>query len=213
MKNIVIVGAGGLGREVAWLIEDINQVKQEWNILGYLDDDETVQGNHLGKHKVIGTVDYLRDKELNVVIAIANPLIRRKIYRKIKQTKNIFPTLIHPSVMYSDTVTFNKGVIVSAGTILTVDINLGDFSIIDRNCNIGHDTKIKDFATVLPSTTLSGNILIAKNAFIGTGTTIIQGLKIGKNSVIGAGAVVTKDIPKNCTAIGIPAKPIKFHEN
>lgn len=213
MKDIAIVGAGGYGREVAWLIEDINKENPHWNILGFIDDNESMQGKQLGEYRVIGTTDYLMDKELNVVIAIANPLIRRKIYNKLKHTKNIFPTLIHPSVIYSDSVTFGQGVIVSAGNILTIDITIDDFVIIDRGCNIGHDTKISEFSTLLPNTIVSGNVHIKENILIGTGSTIIQGLTIRENSIIGAGAVVTKDIPKNCTAVGVPAKPIKYHEN
>ena len=213
MEDVVIIGAGGYGREVAWLIEDINKKNPQWNILGFVDDNESMQRKQLGEYKVLGTTDYLMEKELNVVIAIANPLIRRKIYNKLENTKNTFPTLIHPSVIYSDSVAFGQGVIVSAGSVVTVDIIIEDFVIIDRGCNMGHDTKISKFSTLLPSATVSGNVHIEENLLIGTGSTIIQGLTIGENSIIGAGAVVTKDIPMNCTAVGIPAKPIKFHEN
>lgn len=211
MKDIVIVGAGGFGREVAWLIEDINEENPQWNILGFVDDNESIQGEQLGEYKVIGTTDYLMEKELNVVIAIANPVIRQNIYNKIKDTENIFPTLIHPSAIFSDSVTFGQGVVISAGNIVTVDITIEDFVIIDRSCNIGHDTMINKFSTLLPSTTISGNVYIEENILIGTGSTIIQGLTVGKKSIIGAGAVVTKDIPENCTAVGVPAKPIKYH--
>src|SRR5699024_8148959 len=174
MKDIVIIGAGGFGREVAWIIEDINKKNLQWNILGFLDDNEAVQGKHFGDYSVIGKLDYLLDKELNVVIAIANPTIRRLIYNKLKHTKNIFPTLIHPNVILSKTVTFGQGIVVSAGTILTVDIIIDDFVLIDRLNNIGHDTRIEAFSTILPSATLSGNVHIAENVLIGTGTTIIQ---------------------------------------
>lgn len=213
MKDIVIIGAGGYGREVTWLLEDINKENPQWNILGFIDDNESIQGKQLGEYKVIGTTDYLFEKELTVVIAIANPFIRREVYNKLKDTKNIFPTLIHPSVIYSDSVTFGQGVIVSAGSVVTVDIIIEDFVIIDWGCNMGHDTKISKFSTLLPSATVSGNVHIEENLLIGTGSTIIQGLTIGENSIVGAGAVVTKNIPKNCTAVGVPAKPIKFHEN
>ena len=213
MKDIVIIGAGGFGREVAWLIEDINKQSLEWNILGYVDDNESVQDKHIGDYPVLGKTDYLFDKGINVVIAIANPTIRQKIYNELKSTKNRFPILIHPSVIYSKRVTFGQGVVVSAGTILTVDIIIDDFVLIDRLNNIGHDTRIESFSTLLPSTTVSGNVNIEYGVLIGTGTTIIQELTIGKNTTIGAGAVVTREIPSNCTAVGAPAKPIKFHDN
>lgn len=213
MKDIIIIGAGGFGREVAWLIEDINKKSLQWNILGFVDDNESVQGKHFGGYPVIGALDYLFDKEINVVIAIANPTIRQKIFYNLKNTKNRFPTLVHPSVIYSGTVTFGQGVVVSAGSILTVDIIIDDFVLIDRLNNIGHDTRIESFSTLLPSTTVSGNVNIEYGVLIGTGTTIIQELTIGKNTTIGAGAVVIKNIPNDCTAVGVPAKPINYHQN
>lgn len=212
MKEIVIIGAGGFGREVAWLIEDINQKLPQWNILGFVDDNESVQGRQFGKYTVIGTTDYLTDKELHVVIAIADPLIRRKIFNSLSFTKNVFPSLIHPSVIKSDNVNIGRGVVVAAGTIVTVNIIIEDFVLIDRQCNIGHDTQVKQFSTILPNSTISGNVHIAENVLIGTGSTIVQNLSIKKNSILGAGAVVIKDIPENCTAVGVPAEPIKFHE-
>lgn len=213
MKDIVIIGAGGFGREVAWLIEDINKESLQWNILGYVDDNGAVQDRQIGEYSVLGKLDYLFEKEINVVIAIANPTIRQTIYNKLKNTKNRFPTLVHPSVIYSETVTFGQGVVVSAGTILTVDIIIDDFVLIDRLNNIGHDTRIESFSTLLPSTTISGNVNIENTVLIGSGTTIIQELNIGKNTIIGAGAVVIENIPGDCTAVGVPAKPINYHQN
>lgn len=212
MKDIVIIGAGGFGREIAWLIEDINQKQPQWNILGFVDDNESVQGKQIEKYTVIGTTDYLADKELHVVIAIADPYIRREIFNFLGSTKNTFPTLIHPSVIKTDSINFGQGVVIAAGTIITVNITIEDFVIIDRKCNIGHDARVNKFSTILPSATISGNVNIAENVLIGTGATIIQDLSVEKNSILGAGAVVVKDIPENCTAVGVPAEPIKFHE-
>lgn len=212
MKDIVIIGAGGFGREVAWLIEDINRKEIQWNILGFVDDDESIQGKKVGKYSVIGTTKYLTDKKLDAIIAISDPYIRRKTYEQFHFTKINFPTLIHPSVIKSDSINMGQGIVISAGTILTVDITIEDFVIIDRKCNIGHDTRVGKFSTILPSATVSGNVLITENVLIGSGTTIIQNLSIQKNSIIGAGAVVTKDIPEACTAVGVPAEPVKFHE-
>lgn len=213
MEDIVIIGAGGFGHEVAWLIEEINEASQRWNLRGFIDDDDSLQGKKIGKYEVIGKTESLLTKNLNVVIAVANPFIRQKIYHQLKESKNKFPKLIHPGVIRSDSVSYGKGVIVAAASVIPVDITLEDFVILDRQSNLGHGTRIESFSTLLPSTTISGNVLIESNVLIGTGTTIIQELSIGKNSIIGAGSTVIRDIPKNCTAVGVPAKPIKFHDN
>ena len=78
-KDIVIIGAGGFGREIAWLIEDINKVKNEWNIVGFVDDDESVQGKDINGYKVIGNINWLKEQELFVVNAIGNPVIKKKL--------------------------------------------------------------------------------------------------------------------------------------
>ena len=77
---------------------------------------------------------------------------------------------------------------------------------------MGHDTIIKDFASFMPSVNISGEVLIEEKVYVGTGAKIINQLQIGKGTIVGAGAVVSKTLPAYCTAVGIPAKPIKFHE-
>lgn len=214
MKDIVIIGASGFGKEISWLIEEINKENKRWNILGYVDDDKSKIGYKVNNYDVFGTVDWLLDKELNVVIAIADPIIRREIASKLKDTANDFPNLIHPNILKSESIEMGKGIIIAANSIVTVDIEIGNFVIIDRNCNIGHDTKINEMVTILPSSTISGNVTINQGVFIGTGAVVIQGLTVGMNSTIGAGAVAVSDIPNNCVVVGVPAKPIKYyHEN
>lgn len=120
--------------------------------------------------------------------------------------------MIHPSVIYSESVNFGEGSIVCAGNIITVNIEIGKHVIINLDCTIGHDANIGDYSTILPSVNVSGFVKTEECVSIGTGSAIIQGVNIGKNTVVGAGAIVVKDLPENCTAVGLPAKPIKFHE-
>lgn len=210
MKDIVIIGAGGFGREVAWLIEEINLTRDEWNLIGFIDDDESTFGLELNGYKVLGNVNWLIDKSINVVCAIGNPIVKKSIINRIKNTENIFPTLIHPCVRYSNTVEFGVGTIVCIDTILTVNIKIGNHVIINLDCTIGHDAIINDYATILPSVNVSGHVNIGECVSVGTGSAIIQGVSIGSGSTLGAGAVVINNIPENCIAVGTPAKAIKF---
>jgi sugar O-acyltransferase (sialic acid O-acetyltransferase NeuD family) len=212
MKDIVIIGAGGFGREVAWLIESINKVSNEWNIIGFVDDDESIQGKEINGYKVVGNVEWLKQQEFYVVNAIGDPITKKKVMEKIKDSKNSYPILIHPSVICSDRVKIGEGSIICAGNIITVNIEIGKHVIINLDCTIGHDAILGDYTTVLPSVNVSGFVKTEECVNIGTGSAIIQGVTVGKNSIIGAGGVVVKDLPANCTAVGIPAKPIKFHD-
>ena len=211
MKDIVIIGAGGFGREVAWLIEDINKVNKQWNLLGFIDDNDEVQGRILNGYEVLGKLNWLKDKEVSVVNAIANPIIRKRIIDQLKNSSITYPTLIHPNVIYSETVEFGEGNIICAGNILTVNIEIKNHVIINIDSTIGHDAIINDYCTILPSVNVSGHVHLEECVTVGTGSAIIQNVSVGKNSTIGAGAVVTKEIPANCTAVGAPAIPIKFH--
>lgn len=212
MKDIVIIGAGGFGREVVWLIEDINKKDKEWNIVGFVDDDKSIQGTEINGYKILGDSDWLTEQELYVVNAIGGPIIKKNVMEKLEGSKNQYPVLIHPSVIHSKSVNFKEGSIICAGNIITVDIEIGKHVIINLDCTIGHDADIGDYSTILPSVNVSGLVKAEECVSLGTGSTIIQGVNIGRNTVVGAGAVVVKDLPANCTAVGAPAKPIKFYE-
>lgn len=212
MKDIVIVGAGGFGREVAWLIESINKESNRWNLLGFVDDTEILQGKKVNGYSVLGDLNWLVDKELNVVVAIGDPIGKKRIVEKLKSSKNCYPTLIDPSVKCSDFAKIGEGTIICAGSILTVNIEIGEHVIINLDCTVGHDASIENYATILPSVNISGFVALEECVSIGTGTQIIQNIRVGKNTVVGAGAVVVRDLPENCIAVGSPAKPIKFKE-
>lgn len=212
MKDIVIIGAGVFSREVAWLIEDINKVNAEWNIVGFVDDNEAIQGSEFNGYKVIGNIEWLKNQELNVVNGIGDSVIRKKIMERLAESKNTYPVLIHPSVIYSDKVSFGEGSIICAGNIISINIEIGKHVIINLSCTIGHHSDLGDYTTILPGVNISGFVKTGECVNLGTGSAIIQGITIGKNTIIGAGAVVIKDIPANCTAVGTPAKPIKFYE-
>ena len=208
MENIIIVGAGGFGREVEWLISRINQVNKKFNILGYADDNKTI-GTKISKLEVISNINNIEKIEgtVNVAIAIGNSKVRKEIVKKLKEMKNVkFPNLIDPSAIVDTDIIKGEGNIICANSIATVDLKINNFNIINLDCTIGHDDIICDFVTIYPSVNVSGNVVVNDCVEIGTGTQIIQGKIIGKNSIIGAGSVVIRDIEENVTAVGVPTR-------
>lgn len=214
MKKIVICGAGGFGREVAWLIENINRVEPQWNMIGFVDNTLQLKGKIINKYPVLGDESWFDSIEepIFTVCAVGSSKGRKSWIERISNYKNIkFAKLIDPSVKISNIVHIGEGTIICAGTIITVNIEIGSHVIINLDCTVGHDAVISDYCTINPSVNVSGNVHINSVTEIGTGTNIIQATTIGTNSIIGAGSVVTKDIPDFCTAVGIPARSIKFH--
>lgn len=212
MKELYIFGAGGFGREVAWLVERINEKESEWNLKGFLDDNMDIHGKQEGGYPILGGCDYLStlEKEVWIVCAVGAVAARKKIINKLNFNKNIrYATVVDPSVISSKGVRVGEGSIICAGTILTVDIIIGKHVIINLDCTIGHDDVIEDYVTINPSVNLSGNVHIGECTELGTGMQVIQGRNIVSSCIIGAGSVVVKDIEENGTYVGIPARKIK----
>ena len=215
MKDLIIFGASGFGREVAWLVERLNKVTPTWNILGFMDDDDDIQGTEINGYKLIGTTDQVMNyPDAYYVVAVSASRTREKIVSNIRKVNPLikFGTVIDPTVEMSDLVTIGEGSIICAHTIITVNIEIGSHVIINLDCTIGHDAILNDFDTLYPSVNLSGATRIGHAVELGTGMQIIQGKVVGDYSIVGAGAVVVKDISPKCTAVGSPAKPIKFFE-
>lgn len=216
MKDLIIIGASGFGREVAWLVERINKAKSTWNLLGFFDDDDRIQGEIINGYKVLGkSEDVGKYPDAYYVCAIGSSRIREKVINRIIDVNPAvkFGTVIDPTVEMSDLVQIGEGSIICAHTIITVNISIGKHVIINLDCTVGHDAVLSDFVTLYPSVNVSGITNIGHAVELGTGMQIIQGKSIGDYSIVGAGAVVVKDIPEKCTAVGSPAKPIKFFED
>ncbi len=208
MTDLVLFGTGGLAREVLQVALDANEAGPRWNVLGFLDDDAEMHGRTVHDLPVLGGAEWaLEHPGTAVVVAIGGTSARRRIVRRLAGAR--FATLVHPRSWLGRRVQVGEGSIVCAGTAITTDIVLGQHVILNLNCTVGHDSWLGDFVTAAPTVNISGNVIVGEGCDLGTGSTIIQGVEIGEWSVLGAGATVVRSLPKNVTAVGSPAKPIK----
>lgn len=214
-SKIAILGTGGFAREILTLIENINAATPQFEILGFVDNN-LAKGTMINGYPVIGNDDEIgaTEKPLALVLAFGEPHLKEKVRAKFTNPNISFPTLVHPNVIIGSerSVSLGQGCIVCAGCILTTDITIHDFVTLNLACTVGHDVVIDEFSSFMPSCNISGEVEIGKNVYCGTGVKIINQTRIGANAIIGAGAVVTRDIPSDCTAVGMPAKPIKFRK-
>ena len=214
MEKLVIVGGGGFAREILTLVKRINEITSTYDVVGFVDNRP--KGTLIDGFPVIGTDTEINqaNMRLSMALAVGEPQMKKKIRSKYTSPLISFPTLIHPSVIIgnAETVKMGEGCIICAGSILTTNVKLGSFVTLNLMCTVGHDTTIGDYSSFMPSCNVSGEVEVEGEVYCGTGAKIINQVSIGHNSIIGAGAVVSRSIPSNCTAVGIPAKPIKFHD-
>ncbi len=212
MNDLIIIGAGGFGREVAWLA---TEARTPFRVLGFLDDRTEIAAADLGEYSLLGAVDcWTKYKDTQFAIAIGNPRVRVKIAKRMEaKGEPRFATLIHNSCMHGPECTFADGAIVCAGCILTTNIHVGRHSIVNIGTTVGHDVKIGDFVTIAPNVSISGCVNLADGVEIGTAAAIRQGLSVGKGGMLGMGSTLTKKIPDNHFYFGIPAKLVKTLAN
>lgn len=214
MNKIAIIGAGGFGREVKTIIDALNKIERVYQFIGFFDDG-IAKGTVINGYPILGGIDDISSyqQELHVVVAIGDPKIKKSIISKIANNNVVFPNIISPKAEISDDyVTLGIGNIICSGTIITCNIDIKDFVILNLMCTVGHDTIIESYCSFMPSVNISGEVSINEGVYVGTGAKIINQLEIGAFTIVGAGAVVSKSLPAKCTAVGIPAKPIKFHD-
>jgi sugar O-acyltransferase (sialic acid O-acetyltransferase NeuD family) len=213
--KIGIYGAGGFGREVAWLTVSCNKKLQKYKVACFISDILEEQGEVINNRPVYSLEDaYKRYPTASVVRAIGNPIAGEKAMLKAKKKGFGSEVIIHPNVEISEHVQIGKGTIICAGNIITTNIIIGDHVQINLDCTIGHDSILGDFTTLSPGVHISGWVHMGKRVYIGTGAVIINGtpqnpIKIGDDVVIGAGACVLKSIAPRVKVFGVPAKPMQ----
>lgn len=206
-SRLHIFGAGGSGREVAWLAEQVWGSKVG---LIFLVDQREYLSLEVNGVPVRLVTDLVADDNDRFVVAIGDARLRRKAVTSCMKAGLRAATLIHPRVEMSSRVEVGEGSVICAGSIVTTNVVVGKHVHVNVNCTISHDVRVGHYATLSPGVHVSGHVEIGKDVFIGTGANIINGragepLVIGDGAMIAAGACVTRSVEAGALVAGVPA--------
>ena len=214
--TLVVVGAGGFGREVLDVVDAVNDAADApvWAIAGAVDDSPTDANlAHLRSRGVahLGTTAELlgldvASRPTHYVVGIGNPAVRRKVAERLDAAGLVPATLVHPSVTRGYDVEIGPGSVLCAGVRLTTHIRIGRHVHLNLNATVGHDTTIGDYVSANPLASISGDCVIEDEALIGVAGVILNGLRVGRGSVVGGSACVVKDVPPGVVVKGVPAR-------
>lgn len=208
MKDILIIGASDLARELFYLIQELNEQKKEFKCIGFSDADPKVAGTMLCGLPVIAEEELYTGKiKASFVFGIADPKTKSKILAKLPAT-SAFTTLIHPSIAGGHNLEIGAGSIITQNVFIGPDTTIGQHVLVNIGAIIGHDVEIGDFALVCPGCHISGRVTIGQAAIIGTGASIMPGLAIGERSRVALGSAVLTNVAADSLVIGVPAKKI-----
>lgn len=212
MKKIVVLCAGDFGREVVWLIEDINKVNPTYDLLGFIDDNPDKFGCYYNGYKCLGSISELRELNKNndvcAVIATQDCGLRKKFVKMLPEFSN-WETLIHPATNISDTSKLGTGCIVCANCNISVNTVIGNQVIMNLGTTVGHDCEIGNYVSMMSGTIISGHVKVGEEAYFGSNSTVLPGRKVGKCSKVGAGSVVIRNVKDDISVMGVPAKALK----
>ena len=206
LTPLVIIGAGGFGREVFDLVGDINSNAPTFRFIGYLDDG-SVRTDLLDRLRVpfLGPTSRLSEIDARFVIGIGAAEPRRRIDALACSWGRIPAILTHPTATIGSDVEIGDGVVIAAGARLTTHIHLGRHAHLNLNCTVGHDVVVEAYATLYGGVHLGGGCIIEEGATLGSGSVILPNVRVGQGAIIGAGAVVVSDVRPDTTVVGAVA--------
>lgn len=210
MKDIIIVGASGFGREMVRYIEDINAVKPTWNLKGFIDDNLQALDDYPCDYKVLGTIkDWNPSENEEFVCALAFPDVKQKIVELLKDKGAKFATLIHPTAMLHSHCYVGEGTVITPYCVVSANAYVGNYVSL-LGSNVAHDASVDDFSTLSGKCALNGHVKVGKNVYMGCGVFVAPSKKIGDHATVGIGSVVISNVKAGTTVFGNPAKKVEF---
>jgi len=209
MKRLLIVGAGGFGREVLAWASDLPACGQEWQIRGFLDLNPLALEGYPCDLPILGNpANFPPSADDLLVCAIGDPEQRLRLCRQLKERGGQFLTLIHPTAVIGPACRIGEGCVLCPGVVVTTNVTLGDFTILNVGVCVGHDAVVGPGCILNPHSDLGGHSKLGEGVFLGTHADILPSATVGDYATVGAGSVVLRKVEPHTTVVGVPARRI-----
>lgn len=206
MKDIIIVGAAGFGREVLQWIKDVNHVAPTWNIKGFLDDNPNALNGYKCDYHILGSIhEWVPNDNEIFALALATPKVKETIVGILKAKGAKFATVIHPTSIVGEFCELGEGVIITPRCKLSPNSKVGDFTTI-LGCSIGHDACVGDFSTLCGYCAICGHVQIGRRVFIGTSAVVAPSKRIGDDAYVCMGSMIMTNVRAGIKVMGNPAR-------
>lgn len=206
MKKLLIVGAGGFGRELyAWAGQHPDHGRA-WRLAGFLDDNPEALARFGRFAPVAPIAGHRPSADAVYLCGLGMPALKEKLVVPLVAAGADFLTFVHPQALLGARVRLGRGVVVCPGAILSADIEVGEFAMVNLNCTIGHDASLGPWTSLSAQCDITGHVRVADRVFMGSRASVIPSKSVGSRAVVGAGAVVVTDVPADVTVVGIPAR-------
>ena len=211
MKNLVIIGAGGFGREMFATAREAVGYGETFTVKGFLDGNPSALDGFSGYPEIIGAPEAYQIEENDVFItALGSIAARRRCAAMIEERGGRFISVIHRSASIGPNVMVGDGSLVAHNVVLTADIKVGRHSCVFHGTVIGHDTVLEDFTHVYSLVSVGGGVRIAQGASVFPGARIVPRVEIGAGATVGIGSAVVRGVPPGGTVFGVPAERLRI---
>jgi sugar O-acyltransferase (sialic acid O-acetyltransferase NeuD family) len=213
VRELLLVGAGGFGRETAEAVRAINQRNESWKLLGFLDEAPVLQGGEVDGLPVLGPIDAVdRYPDAALTVCTGHPrnyFSRKRIVRRLGLDPARYATLVHPGAALATSTAVGPGSVVLAGVVTTAAVQLGAHVAVMPGVVLTHDDVVADYATFGAGARLAGRVRVDEGAYVGSGALVRENRTIGAWSLVGMGSVVLDDVPPGEVWVGVPARRLR----
>ncbi len=208
MQKLIIIGAGGHGKEVAWGVAAMNAVAPRYELVGFC-DDTVAPGVRVGGVAVLGAIEAVAERVgggVAYICAVGKNRVRPGLVARAEACGWTPRSVIHPTAVVAPDAEIGAGTFLAPGTYVGPGARVGRHVIVNFHASVGHDAELGEHVQLCPGVRVSGAVKLGDEAFLGSNAAVAPGVVIGARSKLAACSFAAAGVPENALAMGVPAR-------